>query len=182
MENNKKFSYINVLILILSAFAIALRLSKFKQLNTLGKVDAIICVVGLLFGFAYTLSGFIKESAKLYKVFIVFYSINCLFSIYNYCSQALIRTSFIGVKPILLVGHIFVAILAIILAFIKDLGKQKSYKLSYSLLIISAIMFASTVIADSNNVEIGLSNLVLALLEVVFIYAKYTDKQSRGTK
>lgn len=167
-------------IIVLCAAGIVLRLSEFGKLSALGKVDAIVCVVGLLFGLAYAFSGYVKTSAKLYKIFIVLYSVSSLLSLANFFESVSNKNALKGFGIAILVGHLAITVLAFVLAFVKDLGRKKSSNISYVLIGINVLIFMSSLIGNLDYIIVALGNLVLACVVAVFIASKYVDKASRG--
>lgn len=167
-------------IIVLCLAGIALRLSEFGKLTVLGKVNAIVCVIGLLFGLAYAFSGYVKTSAKLYKVFIILYSVSSLLSLANFFEKVTNKNALAGFGIAIFIGHLIVTILAFVLAFVKDLGRKKSSYISYVLIGINVLMFMSSLIGNVDYIIVALGNLVLACVVAVFIASKYVDKASRG--
>ena len=71
-----------------------------------------------------------------------------------------------------------------ILAFIKDLGKQKSTSLAYTMLLLNiALLAISIMISDDIYYHIGgYCNLIMTCIGVVFVAAKFNDKEDRGSR
>ena len=77
--------------------------------------------------------------------------------------------------------YAIIVVLVFILAFIKDLGVNKSTCLSLMVLILNVIKLFFDV-AEKVTIPSGFANFVLACVLCVFVSAKYADKASRGAK
>lgn len=170
-ENLKKAGYFNAVLIVL---AIVLRLRLSAEAAIIIKIDSIVTVIALVFGLIYALNGYKKESAKYYKGFMCLYLISSAVSILSPALAPLPGAS----NNVLTVINGIIFVLIAILAFVKDLGVNKSTTIAASILLLNVVKLFL-----SNKISIHgiFANFVLACVMCVFVTAKYRDKESRGT-
>ena len=174
----KSFDNAGVYIIVMSIIAIVLRVLDFNKNGTFGMVDAIVSIIGLVFGLIYAFKGHLKDSAKFYKIFIVLYAVSTIVSLvsyYTYVKNALSVTNII-----ILIGHIVVMLGALLLATIKDFGKKNSTNVVNGIALINLLILFITLVSDLNFIYIALCNLVLSCIEKAYVDFKYQDKEARG--
>ena len=173
-DNLKKAGYFNATLIIVS---IIVKLITIKEVPTLVKIDSTLCIIALVFGLFYSLSGYKKDAAKYYKVFMYLYFVSNILSL----ASQLIAPMF-GKKDFFVVSiNAIVLILVFVLTFIKDLGVNKSTNISLIILLLSVIKLFYDV-ANKTTIPSEFVNLILACILCVFVSAKYKDKESRGVK
>ena len=174
-SNLKKVGYFNAVLIVV---AIVLRIFQIVSMPIYVKIEAVICIIALLFGLFYCLSGYKKDAAKYYKAFMYLYLISSLF--------ALIGPAFsiLGDRNILIIiSRVLVFIAVFVLAFVKDLGENKSNKLALAILVINVVTLCFGVATKAIPfISMHLGNVVLACILCMFVSAKYADKASRGAK
>lgn len=172
-DNLKKAGYFNAVLIVI---AIVLRIISFSVLSSSTMLDSIIFIATLVFGLLYSLNGYKKDSAKYYKAFLYLYLVSNTFSVSVLFVNRL--NLFISILKILEFVLLFV------LAFIKDLGANRSTNLSLLILIISVIdvLYGAIKIGNIISISSGFSALVLSCALCVFVSAKYKDKEARGAK
>lgn len=179
-KNIKKASITNSILVIVIAI---LRLSQFNIMTTLEKVESIICMLTLLFGVFYILAGYKKDSVYYYKTFIFLYAICVIVSFFVPFRSLIINEMFIdSIIMAICILLIFICILA--LAFVKNLGKEKSFKLAYLILALNIVKLLTYLIAQPTLLMISFvfSHILLACILCIFIVCKYNDKFLRGTE
>ena len=169
-SNLKTVGYINAVLIIV---AIVLRIVSLGGLPLHVLFDSVLCIIALIFGLFYSLNGYKKDAAKYYKMFMYLYFAS---SVLSFLAPLLKEKNvlFICINAIIVV-------LVFILAFIKDLGVNKSTCLSLMVLILNVIKLFFDV-AEKVTIPSGFANFVLACVLCVFVSAKYADKASRGAK
>ena len=174
-DNLKKAGYFNA---FLTVIAIVLRIFQIVSAPIYVKIEAVICIIALVFGLFYSLNGYKKDAAKYYKAFIYLYLISSLF--------ALIGPIFaiLGERNILMIiSRALVFIAMLVLAFVKDLGENKSSKLALAIFVINVATLCYGVTSKAIPfIIMHLGNVALSCILCVFVSAKYTDKASRGAK
>lgn len=156
------------------------------------RIEAVLMIASLLSAFVYILKGYSKNMAKAYKVFLYTFLAEAVLSIVSVIvtSNQLADMDSI-VLPIIL--SVIIALCIAILAFVKDLGKTKSFIAAGVLL---ATTFVSYFMGSSAHegvvrggeviyTSIGLlrsSTVLLAFTLGFLVIAKYVDKTARGTK
>ena len=177
-NNLKKAGYFNAILIVI---AIVFRLFAFSS-GVVYKVDTVICILALIAGLIYSLMGYTKAVANYYKVFMLLYAINSAESIIPPVVGALNA----GKTVVLLFALVpaIIMICALILAFAKDLGKEKSTTLSWIILAVSiAKVVLEFCLPDGiHHLTATIAYLIQAIIAFVFVAAKYADKKSRGTK
>ena len=171
-DNLKKAGYFNA---FLTVIAIVLRIFQIVSAPIYVKIEAVICIIALVFGLFYSLNGYKKDAAKYYKAFIYLYLISSLFALIG---------PILGERNILMIiSRALVFIAVFVLAFIKDIGENKSSKLALAIFVINVATLCYGVTSKAIPfIVMHLGNVALSCILCVFISAKYTDKASRGAK
>lgn len=144
-----------------------------QGITVLGSLDYVVTMFTLMFAALYFMLGYKKNSAIYYKMFVWSYAVG------------------MGVLVLLMEGKPLVFIISslinygilFVLAVGKDLGKVRSYILCILGLLLetlSVILFIR--IFGTQYISCMSSKVLLSILLLVMIYAKYADKDSRGTK
>ena len=175
-ENFKKVGIFNLLLIVLVVIYDSIRLATGHSL--MPKIVILVHFVAYFVGLLYAFSGYKKDAARYYKIFMFLVA----------ASEAL---SFVGKltrsEPSTLMtvlSGVCIAI-ALSLTIVKDLGNKFSIVLcSISIAIhlynvIHTAIFAS---AKFQAISGPLSDLILLIVALVFILAKYEDKFARGTE
>ena len=173
-DNLKKAGYFNVVLIIAAIIA---KLATIKKVSMLVNIDSIVCIIALVFGLFYSLSGYKKDSAKYYKVFMYLYFASNILSL----MVPLLAPKFETVNYFIASINAVILVLVFILTFINDLGVNKSTNLSMLILLLNIIKLFYDV-SNKTTMQSGFSNLILACILCVFVSAKYADKASRGAK
>ena len=171
-ENLKKAGYFNALLIVIG---IVLKALSFLNNPIYIQIDAVVCIIAMVFGLFYSLNGYKKDAAKYYKAFMYLYLFSSLFSFI---------ASISGDKTniIIVITNVVILLSAAALAFAKDLGESKSNTLSLVILALNIVKMFVVISTTGVSLAVTLhfSNLVLACILCVFVSAKYADKQSRG--
>ena len=135
----------------------------------------------LIMGILYLLKGYNKQAAAFYKAFLILHIGVCVLTIFIDLCFYRVDVLMIGISILNACKIIALAILA----FGKDLGKQKTWTLFYILLVLDAVKLILAVI---NMVNIGFdfsfTGYVTALIADgtigLAVKGKYDDKETRG--
>ena len=179
-NNLKKAGYFNAALIVI---AIVLRLISIVVVPTIIKIDAVLCIAALVYGFLYALNGYKKDVAKYYKSFMYLYLISSVLSLGTSLSLAIADLGNFGI--LMIVSNIIIVISIFVLAFVKDFGEKKSNTLSLLVLSLNVFKLLSDISIKGITTPIisaGFGNLILACVLCVFVAAKYADKKSRGAK
>ncbi|MDO4940166.1 MAG: hypothetical protein Q4E33_00565 [Erysipelotrichaceae bacterium] len=182
---NKNLKKVGIVNSISIAVAICLRLFQLKDTHLIANIDGVVCILTLLFGIFYSLSGYKKDAAKYFKIFTLLFLASSIVTVA--CGIDLIMAN---EGPIitnqgysLVASSLAIVFCAAIIAFGKDLGKKKSSNLSYIIMVADVVkLLHSLFIKNETFIATDFLNLVLAIILLVFISAKYADKASRGAK
>lgn len=178
-ENLKKADYFSAGLI---AVTIILRLVELRSINIYAKIDAIMCVISLLFGIIYILNGHSKNVAKDYKMFMLFYAISTLFAVMVPSLDLVNGRSGLPLYAAIVID-LATSICAFVLAFGKDLGHKKSILFVLVALFVSVIkLFINTIDLDLSHSIPTIAHLMQAIIAYLFVSAKYEDKEARGTK
>ena len=171
-ENLKKAGYVNTVLILI---AIVLRIIGIFKAPALVVIDSIICIAALVFGLIYALNGYKKGVAKYYKIFMYLLVLSSLLAL---------STLTVEFDVLTFICDIIVLACVLILALTKDLGEYKSNCCSILILSANLVKCFYTFLKTTDIVltSAGFANLVLACILCVFVSAKYTDKESRGSK
>lgn len=173
-DNLKKAGYFNTILII---GAIGVKVYSLTKVNTFVKIDSIVCIFALVFGLIYSLNGYKKDVAKYYKIFMYLYLVSSVLSLMAPLVEPILTTINIFVVTI----NVALLILVFALAFIKDLGVNKSTNIAMVILLLNIIKLLYNV-ANKITIPSGFANLVLPCISCVLVSAKYKDKESRGAK
>ena len=143
---------------------------------------SIVMVIALIFGLFYAFSGYKKNGSKYYKLFLLLTLLACIgvviddfFYIYSYMFSSMLGT-YLAIIRIIPVA---------ILAFAKDFGREKSLMCAYSQFILSLVIFIRGIALYGDfflQIVQFFGYLLLSIILVIFVEAKYLDKETRGTK
>ena len=188
----KKFNTIEILHLILMALMTVATLISIIVIFTGNKTDdfdvffgsfnygvffaGIVNIAALVCGIIYVLKGYSKEAAGYYKAFLALVAVYALITTFTSINQGIV------IRIILKVVKI---VLLLVLVFVKDLGKKKTW-------IIFAVMLAVDIcvpfIAIDKQHFLGyrlvahISKFLTDGTIGLAIRGKYIDKDKRGTK
>lgn len=136
--------------------------------------DFLACFYAL----TYCFKGYSKNVASTYKIFSITYCISCMLPIF-----LVAKTYQAGIaSAIVLALHLIVFACTSIFAFAKDLGKKKSYTLA-AIVLACTLINSGFGIAASTPFILGMcGKVILSIVFLIMVYAKYQDKTARGTK
>lgn len=156
----------------------AIYVSFSNNMDVFYKIEAIADLLALLGASIYLVLGYKKGVASVFKT-----------SMYICALHALLVTALAVNEEVKYIPVISCAISygnIFLLALGKDLGKKMSYGLAITVVILRTLGFVSSIFSGlglfNTYSVLVLSQLVLALFVLIIVYAKYTDKKSRGTK
>lgn len=150
-----------------------------QKIDYLYSIEALTDIIATTIASIYLLEGFRKESSKKFKATLIATTVNALVVTVVSIAEK------IDVVPIIMCSIAFY-ILGY-LTIVKNIGKKTSYILCGILVIIRLSGFISGLLTlrnvpnGSSMIILMFSQLSLAMLICVLEYAKYFDKQSRGT-
>ena len=162
-------------ILIIAAIVLSF---VYKTSDTWGIIIKVAGIVALLAGGVYAVTGYQKDSSDFYKIFMVIYAIHlALFIISGIKNSIDSGDSFV---PVII--NFIVLVVALVLAFAKDLGKKESFRMAILIFAFQLVNFIFIIIVNPKYIIPFFVELVLTCLTSLFVAAKYTDKDIRGTK
>jgi len=186
--NNKKPipTWVNLVIVVLCVGTIAVNIAGMNNSTAMATMSGgqltvtllsyIANVVALLFGTFYCISEFKKEFGKFLKYFLVASAVAVFFSALAYSAGGL---------SISLALYMLIFGFVCILSTAKDLGKKMSLIFTYSSVICSALLVVLDLTAGGLAIvafSASFTMLLLSLIMLLMIYAKYADKATRGSK
>ena len=175
-KNLKKAGIVNLILLIIS---LVLSVYRFIDLspNILTVIRDIVYLFTVISGFHYAFSGYRKDSAKYYKLFML------LFTVFTLMTVAADIVDMGSLQLLLL--RIVMAVSAIALTFVKDFGEKNSVFAAAVLLIAQFIAFFTKLSyyqGEFRHTASAFMHLALTCLVSVFVVAKYNDKHRRKTR
>jgi len=169
--------WVSVVLLVLLVFGIVVNfITMADSWNIpLRIIDTIACILALF----YCMKGYSKNAAVYFNAFCIAYCISLMIPIFlvagMYEAGSFIPTVALALRLVTFAcAGIFVVA--------SDLGKKKSYILAGIMLACSLILivFAKGM---GTNVYLGMiGKNALAIVFSIMVYAKYKDKEARGTK
>jgi len=172
--NNKRNRVVMIIELVLLILSVV---GNIKGLGTSGKVQFIFNLIAIVFALIYLFMEYQKSASIFYKLFAVSLVLKEAAAITNIAiNEEVPAIAFI----LVLICYTCVTLLAVSL----DLGKIKSYVIECILCIASAISLVYVMISStySGIIVYNATRLLLAVVFGIMIYAKYQDKEIRGTK
>ncbi len=183
MKDSKKFLVVMIINVVLLVAAIIINII---GLNFTISPQLIVNLVAIAFAMAYLIFDYTKEGNKLFRLFVGFLAIKEIYAIVNMAMFEIVPWF-----AIVLTVISYSAPLLICLS--KDFGAKKSYAtcfvyiaVSIASLVYTSVMLPGlvnggtmegTVLAIYNT-----TRLILTLILLLMVYAKYQDKYSRGSK
>ncbi len=139
-------------------------------------ISSIVRILAMNVGVLYLVSGYKKSSAGYYKLFFALMLV-CL----------ILRTMVFftnGVSTFMIIGSIVMDVLAAVLLFGKDLGRDMSLILLTAMIIIEVLLKLPFSFKDISIGQLGGEFSMFMLLGTAgfMLTAKYIDKSLRGTK
>ena len=145
------------------------------------KLAVAFALIALIMGAFYFAHGYQKNAAIFMKAFTILYTLSLLITL-----VVMVDTDTISKLYVTLIAISFGMMCVLVIG--RDLGKKKSYILS---IIVFALMFISFIVATivGAGTATGRAALVLcggpvllSLMLLMMMGAKYADKDARGTK
>lgn len=150
----------------------AINMSLFNYFNDL------IVIAALVHGLFYAFYGYKKKAANYYKAFMylaLIAFISSAISHFPYSANAKFNTciALLRIIPIAL------------LAFKKDFGRKNSLTCALLVFVCSLLILGGVSIQFSHLfklIVLNLNQILLSAITIIFVEAKYADKEARGTK
>ena len=174
-DNFKKVGIVNLILIELVLIYDVIRL--FKGDSAIGQATIIVHILGYFVGLLYAFSGYKKDAAKYYKLYMLAVLVAEVMSIFNLAP----RTQPDVISYVLRGACI---VFAILLTFAKDLGSKTTLSICSASLFIHIFNLVRIIINANNKLAAAtnsVSDLALIIIALVFILAKYEDKKARGT-
>lgn len=175
-DNFKKVGIFNLVLIGLVLVYDVIRL--FDNASVIGRAAILVHILGYVTGLLYAFSGYKKDSAKYYMLFMFMLLISEVMSILNLTSRSEANI----VSYILRVACILIAFM---LTFGKNLGLKTTLSICSVSLLIHIYNLVRVIINAKDKFQAAtnsVSDLVLIVIALVFILAKYEDKFARGTE
>ena len=182
----KNFKTIGIIMAALILVAMAMIL--YSLITVEGSVGisiifSLIKCIAMVAGLYYCLKGFGKDNAKYFKTFFImllaFDAIITILDIYTMITASAVAKM---ICPVIL--NLLTAVCVAVIAFGKDLGLKKSL-----IFILAGLVFEIVVFVLSITMATGLANIItcfgnmlIMVIAVMFVLAKYADKEARGRK
>lgn len=180
MLKNKKQERFNLFAVIVNLVLIFSGINLIKNLYSsnvdgLDKACSVFILISLAAAFVYICSGFKKSMAVYYKASLILCSINGLLSIVASNSSS---------SVLAFVCNVLCYLVLIVLITCENIGKRNSYILcaiNVVLRIVAMFIVVKYFGSSTYQTRIALSQLALALMVAIATFAKYIDKDNRGT-
>jgi len=168
----KIVSVIDLVLLLVSIYANVLGILKDSNI-----LQYVFNLLAILFAFAYCFVGYKKNGNLYYRLFCGFLALKEMMAI-TYIGLYENVPAFTFIIFLICYGSYLV------MAVAKDLGKEVSLILALVNTVLSAIAFVFVAINAQyiSVITYNSTRLVLTLVLLIMVYAKYTDKKIRGTK
>lgn len=174
-ENFKKVGIFNLVLIVFVVVYDSIRLATGNSM--LPKIIILVHFVAYFAGLLYAFSGYRKNGARYYKIFMLCLSVSEILSLVGKLNRP--EPSTLS----LILSGICIA-LSLVLLFGKDLGNKLSITACSLCLVIHLYNFFHTLINATTKFQAvtgPLSDTIMLVIALVFIIAKYEDKKERGT-
>lgn len=150
------------------------------------RIGTALAVVGLVVSFYYVIRGFSKKQAWAYKTFAVAFILETAMQVYLVANGG--TGSLVFMIPV--IAYTLALCMLVFVIIGKDLGKKGSVGLSIGVCLMSLISIVYVIITNNGTddllskfyVILSLTQFDMSLMLGVLTYAKYVDKEARGTK
>ena len=153
-----------------------------QRLSNLMNVCLMAIILAMLVsGALYLLKGYTKRAAGFYKAFLILHIAVCALTIYIDLSFYKVNALMIAISAV----NAMKAIVLLILAFGKDLGRRRTWNLFYVLLALDIVKLIFAIVNMANiGFDFSFMGYVTALIADgtigLAIRGKYEDKSARG--
>lgn len=185
-KNLKIVGIVNTVFIAISLMLDGYIFGKYPSLlsSPLYVASNILKTISIICGFIYAISGYKKNAAKYYKGFML---LQLLARIIEFVSDLYYTLSYdVYANSYFTTVFKFIIVICIaILAFAKDFGKEKSLIVVYLSFVCDALVLVRVLITYSDiiaDVILAFTYLILSCITIIFVEAKYIDKESRGAK
>ena len=183
------FKYIILALCVIILIPIVALLFKYSNnLSTLDICTFILDIIALIFGGIYLGKGATKDEQLFYKLFLGFYLLSLYTLIHDYILNDA-TSDFLNVYDYSISVFVLLFGGACVLICAKDLGKRKSYLITYigtlimlCLVVYAAINFPFNFENNINNMILLIQLFVPFILQLILsanVYLKYIDKKER---
>ena len=179
-KNLKQAGIFNATLIVITLILQVYQMCSMSVRLSVHFINNISIVIALISGLIYAFYGYKKEAAKYYKAFMFLTLFAFVFSFISYLQRSYLIIpaclAFIRLIPLAL------------LAFKKDFGKKNSVICAYMVFVLTIItvLVGPFVYVDVNYslmlIALSLNNILLTAIIIIFVEAKYADKEARGTK
>jgi len=138
------------------------------NLNYIAFLNIIACTPAIY----YCLSNHEKTAGKAYIVFCAVYAVTELLKLFLRGQSGI---SIVVITPALVFASLVVLCLA------KDLGKKKSYILALLVVALSVVDLIYVIVNSYDAIMYMSQNIILSICLFMMVYAKYKDKELRGS-
>ena len=146
-----------------------------------GMLADIFTLAALVFAILYIVNGCTKEDARFYKSFLIAYALALL-------ADGSFKCKYFGNGYLCFTAYGILCILCVA----ENLGKKKSLIMGWIVVICTALVLGSTLILtpgvlrggdemSTQSVIRAGANFSMALIMLIMIFAKYKDKEARGS-
>ena len=185
MENNSMKKTIKVIAIVLLFACFCLTIFQFA--NTANQtaykiIENIMYAIACIAGLVYVLYGCKKDVAKYYKLFLLLFSFVTLLNVITYLFALKARGFDSNISAVLGTA---ICVIAMVLTFAKDLGKNNSMGLAYAMIAVGAVNSIRMFVLYSDILGPMVSaakNLIMVIIGFLFVIEKYIDRASRGAK
>ena len=180
----RKAGILNTVLIVLTMLCEAAGLLVMSAFSS-DRILNIANIIALLCGIFYVFTGYRKGRAQFFKLFMIIYAFVSAYDVIAdiaYCISAKITILCI----IEILANVLAALCVIILAFTSNFGKKASMrlgKINCYLTVVSDLVFGIFIYKDILvYADIYFGDMLLSCLALLFITAKYVNKQTRGAK
>jgi len=139
--------------------------------NILGTISCVFFCLSSVLAYFYCFMGYKKDSAKYFRYFCVSYSLYSI-ALIAFLAPYQAPTVFCRGVSLFILGAF---------TFGTNLGKKKSYTLAAIDLVLTIIPVVVYLVGGGASIIPVLCDMLLSIVFVIMIYAKYVDKDNRHT-
>jgi len=183
MENKRIVPvWLSVLMAILCAGALAVNIYSICTADSF-IINYVIFAFSALCSLFYCIHGFSKKPQLFYRICIASFGLAEIAAALSTLIALFLADRLDKLNAVSMISYLLAAILLFSLGFGKDLGKKASKVCGYIVLALTAVNAAIITASFGFGVMsgIGFGGLVLSVITLIMVYAKYKDKDARGT-
>jgi len=162
--------------LAVAAYDAFLMVQLIDAISSIAIVNFCADIIVSLAAFIYCVSGYKKNTASFFKIFCIMNAV-AAFMAFGMCINLAETNKMWIINAIFMLA---LSVLYFMFAFVKDLGRKKSYRIYLVLLGICVVYVIISSIIAPYTITLSICMMIIEFVFGVMLYGKYKDKEARG--